>query len=83
MSGHSEREYAAEVADWCERELKVAKETGNLETRPFVQNAQLIVDALRAYSVAGVVSSGQNIASIKDMLRTPEGRAQLREADKA
>jgi hypothetical protein len=50
MMENDERRYAAQVADWCERELKSAKAAGHLETRPFVQNAQLIIDALREYA---------------------------------
>ena len=45
-----ERRSAGEIADWCARELATAKTTGNLETRPFVQNADLIIAALREYA---------------------------------
>lgn len=48
-----DRLYAHDVAEWCERELKVAHQTGRLETRPFVQNAALIIAALREYAEAG------------------------------
>lgn len=65
-----DRVYAGDVADWCERELKAAKETGTLETRPFVQNAQMIIDALRVYAVSGAVTPGQSVADIKEHLRT-------------
>lgn len=46
-----ERRYAKDVADWCQRELDTARRTGNLETRPLVQNIELIIKALRAFSV--------------------------------
>jgi hypothetical protein len=67
-----DRRYATEVADWCERELKAGKETGHLETRPFVQNAQMIIAALREYAKGnlGAVNSGQSVADIKEHLRT-------------
>lgn len=46
----SERTYAKDVADWCERELENARVTGHLETRPLVQNVELIIKALREYA---------------------------------
>lgn len=66
---YDERIYANDVADWCARELATAKKSGNLETRPFVQNAELIIKALREYSanlglIAGAVSVGQSYADI-------------------
>lgn len=69
-----ERRYANDVADWCERELVKARETGNLETRPFVQNADLIIAALREYgsraSIVGVAAVGKSFAEIaKDQPR--------------
>ena len=66
MSEQEERYYARDVAIWCERELAKAKETGNLETRPFVQNAELIIKALKEYSnnLAGAVSAGPSYADI-------------------
>lgn len=65
-----DRAYAADVADWCERELKIAKETGNLSTQPFVQNAQLIIDALREYAQGnrGAAASGPSFTEIKDSI---------------
>lgn len=51
---------ARDVADWCRRELDTAKKTGNLETRPFVQNAALIIEAL-------------DYLAIVEALREPEG----------
>ena len=59
-----DRAYAKDVADWCERELIAARTSGNLETRPFVQNAQLIINALRAYALAGAVTYGPSFADI-------------------
>ena len=50
-AAEDERRYAKDVADWCERELVSARRTGHLETRPFVQNAVLIIAALREYAV--------------------------------
>ena len=50
MKQDQSRAYAKDVADWCERELKKASESGHLETRPFVQNAVLIIAALREYA---------------------------------
>ena len=49
---NDDRKWAAEVAEWCGRELDKARNTGKLETRPFVQNADLIVAALREYAEA-------------------------------
>ena len=49
---YHDRRYALDVAEWCARELAKAGQTGNLETRPFVQNADLIIAALREYSNA-------------------------------
>lgn len=48
----ADRGYALVVADWCARELAKAREVGQLETRPFVQNADLIIAALRAYGAS-------------------------------
>ena len=42
--------WAGEVADWCARSLDNARVLGrSLDTRPFVQNIDLIIAALRAY----------------------------------
>lgn len=41
--------YAQDIADWCQRSLDEARRSGHLETRPFVQNVELIILALRAY----------------------------------
>ena len=46
-----DRRYARDVAQWCARELAAARQTGDLETRPFVQNADLIIAALLEYAV--------------------------------
>lgn len=48
----SDRAAAKDVAAWCARELKRARENGYLETRPFVQNADLIIAALLEYAEA-------------------------------
>jgi hypothetical protein len=48
-----DRAYARCVADWCEREVRKACEFGRLETRPFVQNVELIIAALREYADRG------------------------------
>lgn len=48
--GSSKRAYANEVADWCARELKRAKEDGAPMGRAYVQNADLIIAALREYA---------------------------------
>lgn len=45
-----DRAAAAGIAEWCARELAKARQTGHLETRPFVQNADLIVAALREFA---------------------------------
>ena len=45
-----ERKYAKDVADWCERSLTNASATGTMDTRAFVQNAELIITALREYA---------------------------------
>lgn len=47
-----DRAAARDVADWCARELAIARQTGRLETRPFVQSADLIIAALREYAAA-------------------------------
>ena len=49
---NEDRKWATEVAEWCAHELDKARNTGKLETRPFVQNADLIVAALREYAEA-------------------------------
>lgn len=46
----SDRHAANFVAEWCARELAKARQFGDLETRPFVQNADLIIAALREYA---------------------------------
>ena len=59
--GREDRAWAAEVADWCARELEEARlRSGTLETRPFVQNADLIIAALREYAQRplGIASVG-------------------------
>lgn len=48
-----DRAAARDVAEWCARELAKARRTGDLETRPFVQNADLIIAALREYAAHG------------------------------
>lgn len=48
--GSSKRAYATEVADWCARELKRAKEDGAPMGRAYVQNVDLIIVALREYA---------------------------------
>lgn len=69
----ADRKYASDVADWCARELAKARTSGDLETRPFVQNADLIIAALREYGqndglrpLAGAVSRGQPFAQIRE-----------------
>jgi hypothetical protein len=60
ITGSAEdRRYAVEVADWCARELAKARENGSLETRPFVQNADMIIAALREYATGGSSLSGK------------------------
>lgn len=49
--GGRDRAAARDVAEWCARELAKARCEGHLETRPFVQNADLIVAALREYAI--------------------------------
>jgi len=57
----SERECARQVADWCARELAAANKFGRLETRPFVQNADLIIAALREYAInPATTAQGRN-----------------------
>lgn len=46
-----DQRYAKDIADWCQRSLDTARLTGHLETRPFVQNVELIIKALRAYAM--------------------------------
>jgi hypothetical protein len=47
------RRWAIDVADWIERELTDARSgTKEMSMRPFVQNAELIVEALREYAAA-------------------------------
>lgn len=46
----SKRAYATEVADWCQRELDAAKAHGSPTGRAYVQNIDLIIEALREYA---------------------------------
>lgn len=46
----SRRAYATEVADWCAREHHAAKEHGDPMGRAYVQNVELIIEALREYA---------------------------------
>lgn len=46
----NDRAAARDVAEWCARELATARQTGHLETRPFVQNVDIIIAALREFS---------------------------------
>lgn len=55
MSLPENRPYAKTVADWCARSLAEAKDTGAFDTRCFVQNADLIIAALREYAGQKVV----------------------------
>ena len=50
MSEGQRRRAARNVAAWCQRELDTARATGHLETRPLVQNVELIIEALREYA---------------------------------
>ena len=43
-------EYIVDIADWCERSVADASKFGGIDTMAFVQNAELIIDALRAYA---------------------------------
>jgi hypothetical protein len=50
-----QNEYSAafvrEVAAWCEQEIELAKKSGrHVDNRPFVQNADMIICALRSYA---------------------------------
>ena len=45
----ADRASSKDVADWIERDLKTAKQTGNMATRGLVQNVDLIIAALREY----------------------------------
>ncbi len=75
ISHDDHRRAAKDVADWCERELIKAKETGSLETRPFVQNVDLIIAALREYAtgkslLVGAAALGPSFTEItKDVPR--------------
>lgn len=47
----SKRAYATEVADWCASELVKAKNLGErMDYRCYVQNVDLIIEALREYA---------------------------------
>lgn len=46
----SKRAYAKDVADWCARELAEAKGEGHPLGRAYVQNIDLIIEALREYA---------------------------------
>lgn len=50
MDSGSKRVYANEVANWCERELKSAAENGDPMGRAYMQNIDLIIEALREYA---------------------------------
>lgn len=45
-----ERQYAGEVADWCQRELDAARGGSAPMGRAYVQNVLLIIEALREYA---------------------------------
>lgn len=53
--------YAQDVADWCQRSLDDARKNGRLETRPFVQNVELIIAALRAYNGLDPTNTARSI----------------------
>lgn len=54
---HPDARHARDVAEWCQRSLEQAKAGGDFDTRCMVQNAALIVAALRAYSGSPPLSS--------------------------
>jgi hypothetical protein len=60
----AERYFALEVAAWCERELTTARNTGHLETRPFVQNADLIIAALKEYGASKAAHYAEQQANL-------------------
>lgn len=43
------RRWAKEVADWIESERDIARKGGTMNMRPFVQNVDIILEALREY----------------------------------
>jgi hypothetical protein len=51
--------HASDVADWCQRELDLARKTGEMDPRCFVQNMELIIAALRAYEGANHADEGE------------------------
>jgi len=76
--GREDRAWAAEVADWCARELEEARlRSGMLETRPFVQNADLIIAALREYAQRplGIASVGPSFRDMTKDLPRNEAKA--------
>lgn len=68
-----------DIADWCRRELETARRTGSLETRPFVQNADLIIAALDHIGNPLLTPEHPDALaalecwSIVEQLRAPEG----------
>ena len=85
----ADRKYAFDVAEWCSRELAKARATGDLETRPFVQNADLIIAALREYSqndglrsLAGAVSQGQTFDDLRAEIASLTPKSLCSDVDK-
>lgn len=73
MTMPTDRAYAAVIADWCARSLAEAKESGAFDTRCFVQNADLIIAALREYAVPGEAvfcTHGPDFVAIKRDLKS-------------
>ncbi len=69
---HVPRSYAAEVADWCARELKGAKESGSPMGRAYVQNIDMIIVALREYAKSDVPKLPTQMANQSLPGATPE-----------
>ena len=73
VNSPEERRYAKDVADWCARSLAEAKETGAFDTRCFVQNADLIIAALREYAEHHPFGDHRpTIAELEAILREPD-----------
>lgn len=50
--------HAKDAADWCQRALDAARATGDIDTRPFVQNAERIIRALRLLAAQPAPAAG-------------------------
>lgn len=68
-----DRVLAKAVAALCAQEFATAKDTGVFDTRCFVQNAELIIAALREYADPNRMSASRWFSDDdKPMIKTPK-----------